>query len=219
MDLNHSFELKGATENLLYIYAGPDGDLLNSPPVISESTKVLYDVSLVKDRCMDVLLSAVLRRNPIHLKIDGLKGNLNKFATANLQSLSRYCHCQTSNVQGLYLQNLTLTNEFIDSLCGLLNPTLRKAMLQTLHLYRCSLTAADIRKLFDSLCGNVFMEIINLSGNQVGDKALPAISNALANYETRLRQLSLCNCQLGDPGKNDSTSISFSIHYYCFLSV
>lgn len=119
-----------------------------------------------------------------------------------LQTISNFLvnNRNLKNLEDLNLSNIPLSLIAVDHLCELLNPFKGVKTVKRLILANCGLGSAGTIAILTALCGNTVVEDILLSGNSCTDKAIPALVNALQNYENYIGLVGLAGNQITEYG-------------------
>jgi hypothetical protein len=105
-------------------------------------------------------------------------------------------------VQELILSNVKLFPNQLQMLYDLLNPSLYRCEWKTLRFCHCSLEKHEILHLIQSMSGNVNVEVLEISNNELDDDVIKALSHCLTKHENGIKELRFPNNKITSEGRN-----------------
>jgi hypothetical protein len=110
----------------------------------------------------------------------------------------------------LNLSYFMMSLSSLDILCAMMNPISGSHTIRRLILTKSNI-GKNLIKLIKSLCGNVTLEELNVTGNNCGDEIMPSLRNYLVLSDNSLTSLSLGGNRITSSG-NVIRVCNFHLH-------
>jgi hypothetical protein len=216
-NMSTSSAIKSSTQTINYIQVMENGEIGHKSDLILRDNKTnisnnnIFDLSkLDSTTSISTFLSKCHSLDCVIyiIKVDGNQ-MVHSHSSSHPLLVSMFNLSYFPSLQELILMNIKIFPNQLQMVYDLLNPSLYRCEWKKLRFCHCSLEKHEILHLVQTMSGNVNVEVLEISNNDMDDDIMKALDHCLTKYENGIKELRFPNNKITSEGRKSYLLISF----------